>query len=53
MVRMYGSADGVNWVALGYEKEVSMAPNVYEDMAVSNRTRNHWRQRTFDSVSVS
>src|SRR6267378_3708276 len=35
---MYGSADGVNWVALGTSQTVSMAENVYVGLAVSNRT---------------
>jgi regulation of enolase protein 1 (concanavalin A-like superfamily) len=50
---MYGSADGVNWVALGTSQTVSMAPNVYIGLAVSNRTTASLATATFDSVSVS
>ena len=50
---MYGSADGVNWVALGTSQTVSMAPNVYVGLAVSNRTTASLATATFDSVSVS
>ncbi len=50
---MYGSADGVNWVALGASQTVSMAPNAYVGLAVSNRTTASLATATFDSVSVS
>src|SRR6266699_3253402 len=50
---MYGSADGVNWVALGTSQTVSMAENVYVGLAVSNRTTSSLATATFDSVSVS
>src|SRR6267154_463738 len=50
---MYGSADGVNWVALGASQTVSMAQNVYVGLAVSNRTTSSLATATFDSVSVS
>src|SRR5467141_1788809 len=50
---MYGSADGVNWVALGTSQTVSMAQNVYVGLAVSNRTTSSLATATFDSVSVS
>jgi len=50
---MYGSADGVNWVPLGTSQTVTMAPNVYMGLAVSNRTTASTATATFDSVSVS
>ena len=50
---MYGSADGVNWVALGTSQTVSMAASVYVGLAVSNRTTASLATATFDSVSVS
>jgi len=50
---MYGSADGVNWVALGTSQTVSMGQNVYIGLAVSNRTTASLATATFDSVSVS
>src|SRR6266446_933185 len=50
---MYGSADGVNWVALGTSQTVSMGPSVYIGLAVSNRTTASLATATFDSVSVS
>jgi len=50
---MYGSADGVNWVALGASQTVSMAQNVYVGLAVSNRTTSSLATATFDSVSLT
>jgi regulation of enolase protein 1 (concanavalin A-like superfamily) len=50
---LYGSADGVNWVALGTSQTVSMGPSVYIGLAVSNRTTASLATATFDSVSVS
>src|SRR6266566_3888283 len=50
---MYGSADGVNWVALGTSQTVSMAENVYVGLAVSNRTTSSLATATFDNVSLT
>src|SRR5437899_7705322 len=50
---MYGSPDGVNWVQLGTSQTVSMVPNVYVGLAVSNRTTSSLATATFDGVSVS
>jgi regulation of enolase protein 1 (concanavalin A-like superfamily) len=50
---MYGSPDGVNWAQLGSSQTVSMAPNVYIGLAVSNRTTSSLATATFDGVSVS
>src|SRR5437899_718886 len=50
---MYGSPDGVNWVQLGTSQTVSMTPNVYVGLAVSNRTTSSLATATFDGVSIS
>jgi regulation of enolase protein 1 (concanavalin A-like superfamily) len=50
---MYGSPDGLNWVQLGTSQTVSMVPNVYVGLAVSNRTTSSLATATFDGVSVS
>ncbi len=50
---MYGSADGVNWVALGTSQTVSMAENVYVGLAVSNRTTSSLATATFNNVSLT
>jgi hypothetical protein len=50
---LYGSADGVNWVALGASQTVSMAPSVYVGLAVSNRTTASLATATFDNVSLT
>src|SRR5439155_17267769 len=47
------SPDGVNWVQLGTSQTVSMTPNVYVGLAVSNRTTSSLATATFDGVSVS
>ncbi len=50
---VYGSADGVNWVALGTSQTVSMGPSVYIGLAVSNRTTASLATATFDNVSLT
>src|SRR5260370_36143591 len=50
---MYGSPDGLNWVQLGTSQTVSMLPNVYVGLAVSNRTTSAVATATFDGVPVS
>jgi regulation of enolase protein 1 (concanavalin A-like superfamily) len=50
---MYGSADGVNWAALGTSQTVSMAQSVYVGLAVSNRTTASLATATFDNVSLT
>jgi len=50
---MYGSPDGLNWMQVGTSQTVSMAPNVYVGLAVSNRTTSSLATATFDGVSVS
>src|SRR5260370_17213874 len=50
---MYGSPDGLNWVQLGTSQTVSMAPNVYVGLAVSNRTTSSLATAAFDLLSVS
>ncbi|HEX8764666.1 MAG TPA: hypothetical protein VF740_05870, partial [Candidatus Acidoferrum sp.] len=49
---MYGSTDGVNWTQLGTSQSVTMAPNVYVGLAVSNRTTASLATATFDNVSI-
>lgn len=49
---MYGSTDGVNWTQLGTSQTVTMAPNVYVGLAVSNRTTASLATAIFDKVSV-
>jgi hypothetical protein len=50
---MYGSPDGVNWTQLGASQTVSMAPNVYVDLAVSSRNTSAPATAGFDNVSAA
>jgi len=50
---MYGSTNGVNWTQLGTSQTVTMAPNVYVGLAVSNRTTSSLATATFDNVTLS
>jgi hypothetical protein len=49
---MYGSANGTTWTQLGASQTVTMAPNVYVGLAVSNRTTASLATATFDNVSI-
>ena len=50
---MYGSTNGTNWTQLGASQTVSMAPNVYVGLAVSNRNTSSLATATFDNVSLT
>src|SRR3989442_4598136 len=50
---MYDSPAGLNWAQLMTSPTVSMVPNVYVGLAVSNRTTSSLATATFDSVLVS
>jgi len=50
---MYGSSNGTAWTQLGTSQTVTMAPNVYAGLAVSNRTTASLATATFDNVSLT
>jgi regulation of enolase protein 1 (concanavalin A-like superfamily) len=49
---MYGSANGTAWTQLGTSQTVTMVPNVYVGLAVSNRNTSSLATATFDNVSI-
>ena len=49
---MFGSANGATWTQLGASQTLTMAPNVYVGLAVSNRTTASLATATFDNVSI-
>jgi hypothetical protein len=49
----YGSADGVNWTAVGSSQTIPMAANVYVGLAVSSNVNSSLTIATFDNVSVT
>jgi regulation of enolase protein 1 (concanavalin A-like superfamily) len=50
---MFGSSNGTAWTQLGTSQTVSMAPNVYAGLSVSNRNTSSLATATFDNVSLS
>jgi len=50
---MYASTNGTTWTQLGTSQTVSMAPNVYAGLAVSNRTTASLATATFDNVTLT
>src|SRR5208282_222877 len=49
----YSSFNGVDWVQVGASVTVSMAPNVFVGMGVSNQNNSSLSTGVFDSVSIS
>jgi regulation of enolase protein 1 (concanavalin A-like superfamily) len=50
---MYGSSNGTAWTQLATSQTVTMAPNVYVGLAVSNRNTASLATATFDNVSLT
>ena len=50
---MYGSTNGTTWTQLGTSQTVTMVPNVYVGLAVSNRNTSSLATATFDNLSLT
>ena len=50
---MYGSSNGTTWTQLGTSQTVTMAPNVYVGLAVSNRNTASLATAIFDNVALT
>ena len=50
---MYASTNGTTWAQVGTSQTVTMAPNVYVGLAVSNRTTASLATATFDNVTLT
>ncbi|HKD51142.1 MAG TPA: protease pro-enzyme activation domain-containing protein [Candidatus Acidoferrum sp.] len=50
---MYASTNGTTWTQVGTSQTVTMAPNIYVGLAVSNRTTASLATATFDNLTLT